>query len=558
MVAQAFYRKWRSQRFADLVGQDAVARTLRNAVRTGRIAHAYLFCGPRGVGKTSAARILAKAVNCANAVEGEPCATCEMCRAIQDGTAIDVLEMDAASNRGIDDIRSIREKVGLAPAAARYKFYILDEAHMLTNESFNALLKTLEEPPPNTTFVLVTTDPRRLPETVLSRCQRLDFRRITTVDAIARLAFVCREEGITPADGVLELLARTAGGSLRDAEGMLDQLVAYTGSEPSLLAARAVLGAAGPEAARALLEKLAEGQVESAIRAVNALVDQGADPRQIALDVVGSLRSLLLLRTSESLADLVDDGPEAVAELRAMAQKFTASQIVALIRAFTPGPASRGGLRPQLPLEIAVVEAGQILAQPSSPAPRAEPAMGMDQPGMRPPRVPAEPDGAPVGRPSPPPPARTRPTNGASEAVTTPPPAPPASGPAAAEAGILWSDVLRRWNDVLEACGVTNRSVQALLRSARPVGGDGDSIAIGFPYEFHRERIEDHKNRVIVEDAISRVCGQRFHVRCTLVAREALATNDPYQTAMDDPLVKAAISTGARVRQVTEESTEEK
>ena len=562
MATQAFYRKWRSQQFADLVGQEPVARTLRNAVRANRIAHAYLFCGPRGVGKTSAARILAKAVNCPNAVDGEPCATCEMCRAIQGGAAIDVQEMDAASNRGIDDVRAIREKVGLAPALARYKFYILDEAHMLTPDAANALLKTLEEPPPNTVFILVTTDPQRLPETVLSRCQRLDFRRITVAGAVARLAFVCSAEGLAPENGVLDLLARTAAGSLRDAEGMLDQIVAYAGPEPSLAAARSVLGVAGPAAARDLIEKLVDNQVEGAIRTVNDLVEQGADPRHVALDVVGCLRNLLLLRTSESLVDLVDESEDAIPGLRRLAQRLVPTQIVELIRLFAPGPPSRGGPRLQLPLEIAVVEAARALGQPALPSLQPEPAPTRAAPALaRSVREAPDPSarqpesvnaiGPPLREAPPPAPGAPR---GRSRAPDNPP---PESAPVG-DAGILWSDVLRRWNDVLEACGATNRSVQALLRAGRPVSGDGESIVLGFPYEFHRERIEDQKNRAIVEDAISRVCGYRVRVRCTSATRESLVTADPSQAVMDDPLVKAAVAMGARIRRVTEEGSEEK
>ena len=561
MAAQAFYRKWRSQRFADLVGQEPVARTLRNAVRTNRIAHAYVFCGPRGVGKTSAARILAKAVNCPNTVEGEPCATCETCRAIQDGAAIDILEIDAASNRGIEEMRQIREKVGLAPASARFKFYILDEAHMLTTEAFNALLKTLEEPPANTVFVLVTTEARRLPETVLSRCQRLDFRRISATDSISRLEFVCREEGISPESGVLDLITRTAGGSLRDAEGVLDQLVAYAGTAPTLAAARSVLGAAGPEAARDLLGKLVDDRIEDSIRLVNDLVDQGADPRQVALDVVGCSRNLLLLRTSDTLADLVDEGPEALEELRRLAHRLAPTQIVELIRVFTPSAPVRGGLRPQLPLEIAVVEAARALEQSVAPPPRATPVPVKTEPS--PGRSPREAPEPVVDRPRvvPAPPA-----NASGARDPAPPPKPESStveptaseAVSAAQTGILWGDVDRRWNEILESCGAINKSVQAMLRAGHPVGGDGESIVLGFRYDFHRERIEDQKNRAVVEDAIGRVFGQRVRIRCTQASREAGGTADPFQAVMDDPLVKAAVSMGARIRRVTEDSSEEK
>lgn len=574
MANQAFYRKWRSQRFGDLVGQDHVAQTLRNAVRTNRLAHAYVFCGPRGVGKTSAARILAKAVNCPNVDNGEPCATCQMCQAIQEGRAIDILEIDAASNRGIEEIRGIREKVGLAPAAAQYKFYILDEAHMLTTEAFNALLKTLEEPPANTVFVLVTTEARRLPETVLSRCQRLDFRRISVTDSVSRLAFVCQQEGITPEAGVLELLAQNASGSLRDAEGVLDQIVSYAGTEPTLVAVRSILGTAGPDAAITLLNQVLSNDVARAIRSVNDLVDQGADPRQIAVDIVETLRNILLLRTSEGLVDLINASTEVLPSLKDLARGLAPTQIVELIRIFTPGPVNRIGIRPQLPLEMSLVEAHLFLVAPpstTSTQPVSSPPIAPPRPAPAPARRGSS--EAPVARSMAPDTVSTSSTQAApmahSPAMHQPvdqeiPPAPPVSSTEVVEtsdegeAGILWHDAVQRWSEILDACGTLNRSVQALLRSARPIGGDGSSIVLGFPYEFHRERIEDQKNRGIVEDAIGRVLGQIPHVRCALVTREALASSDPFQAVVDDPLIKAAVALGARVRTVTEESAEEK
>ncbi len=566
----AFYRKWRSQSFADLVGQDAIARTLRNAVRTGRVAHAYLFCGPRGVGKTSAARILAKAINCPNVSDGEPCARCESCRSIQDGQALDVIEIDAASNNGVEQIRDLREKVGLAPAVSHYKIYILDEAHMLSGSAWNALLKTLEEPPPHAVFVLVTTDAQKLPETIVSRCQRLDFRRIGIPDAVGRLGYVCQQEGVVPETGVLELLARSSAGSLRDAEGALDQVVAYAGTRPTLAQARAVLGIAGPDAARELVALVLAGNAEAAIRFVNRLIDEGADPRQIALDVLETLRNLLLLRTSDALADLVDESEEARLALRQVALAASPQQLVELIRIFTPAPPTRVGLRPQLPLEIAVVEAvnlrengaaAQILSAPSRPTPNASPVSTAFPPPSSP---------APIARPtsplvSPPPPV-TR--NGSPSGPVTPPaasvsePSPPAAAatarPVQSGGAILLDAARMKWNDVLEACGTRNRSVQALLRSARPVEIDGEYLVLGFAYEFHRERIEEQKNRGIVEEIIERIVGQKARIRCILLSREAVVAADPVQAVVDDPLVKAAVGMGARVRSVTDDRPEEK
>ena len=217
MASQVFYRKWRPQTLAEVVGQEPVTRTLARALQTGRVAHAYLFCGPRGTGKTSTARILAKAINCLESKNGEPCNACAMCQAVNEGRALDLMEIDGASNRNLDDVRDLREKVNFAPNSARYKVYIIDEVHMLTPPAFNALLKTLEEPPPHAIFVLATTEPHQVLPTIISRCQRFDFRRLTQADVVGKLQDICRQEGIQADSSALGLIAKAATGSLRDA-----------------------------------------------------------------------------------------------------------------------------------------------------------------------------------------------------------------------------------------------------------------------------------------------------------------------------------------------------
>src|SRR5215467_8961320 len=258
MTSQSLYRKWRSQTFDDLVGLEPIIRTLKNALKSDNLTHAYLFAGPRGTGKTSTARLLAKTVICSNPKDGEPCNECQQCREITAGNSFNVIEIDAASNRGIDNIRDLREKVMMPPSTGKYKVYVLDEAHMLTPEACNALLKTLEEPPPYAIFVLATTDVHKMLPTVLSRCQRFDFKRITTRQIVEHLNFVAQQEQITLERAAAELIARAAAGGMRDALSLLDQAIAYSGETISLAQVQAMLGVADPRAIARLVLHVAE------------------------------------------------------------------------------------------------------------------------------------------------------------------------------------------------------------------------------------------------------------------------------------------------------------
>jgi len=298
MEQLALYREWRPQFFRDVVGQDHVCRTLRNAIVLGRLAHAYLFCGPRGTGKTSTARILAKAANCPNSQDGEPCNSCESCRSITAGTAFDVLEMDAASHRGIEEIRDLKQKVGFAPTAGRFKFYIIDEVHMLTGEAFNALLKTLEEPPRHTVFVLATTEAHKVPATILSRCQRFDFRRLGRDLITAHLERVAREKGWMVEPEALNLIGRRAGGALRDALGLLDQAASFTGGHVTAAGVEALTGTLGEEALKPVLDAVYRGDVPSLLEQLDSFSAKGCEPRQVLYQLTDYAREALFAARS--------------------------------------------------------------------------------------------------------------------------------------------------------------------------------------------------------------------------------------------------------------------
>jgi len=356
---RALYRTWRPQTFEEIVGQEHVTRTLSNAVRMGRQAHAYLFCGPRGTGKTSTAKVLAKAINCSYREGGNPCNQCPSCVGINEGTWVDFLEIDAASNRGVDEIRDLREKVKFRPAASPFKVYIVDEVHMLTNEAFNALLKTLEEPPEHVVFILATTEPHKVPLTISSRCQRFDFRRISVRAIVERLAEVAQGAGIDVEPGVLELIARVADGSLRDAIGLLDQVAALGDGTARLEDAHDILGTVHEGFFERFVDQLARGDARGAIRALHEVEASGKDLKIFAREFTDYLRGILL--------DALDGGQGRVA--------LAEERIVRLLSLFAEAEQEmRFATRQILPLELAVVHfireplAGNTSAEAKRPA----------------------------------------------------------------------------------------------------------------------------------------------------------------------------------------------
>src|SRR4051812_46120697 len=329
-TSSSLYRKYRSQTFDELVGQEPVVRTLKNAIAGNRISHAYLFTGPRGVGKTSAARLLARATNCTSTDVDKPCNKCPNCLAATRDIATDLIEIDAASNTGVDNIREVIERAQFAPSVWTTKFYIIDEVHMLSTSAFNALLKTLEEPPAHTSFVLATTEVHKVPATVASRCQRFDFRRVPLQAMVDRLAYICKEEGIDVEPAALELVARQATGSLRDAESLLDQLRVYAVKTITLAAVQEMLGAGGSEEVAAFVDTLIAGDTAEGLRRIAGVLDDGRDLRQFNRQTVEHLRDLMLVKSgaSASSTTLLDVTEEMRAGLYKQAERVTMADLL--------------------------------------------------------------------------------------------------------------------------------------------------------------------------------------------------------------------------------------
>jgi len=478
-MTDALYLRYRPQTFEDVVGQKHVAETLRNALRQDRIGHAYLFTGPRGTGKTSTARILAKAVNClAEDVNDRPDNTCPICTAINQGRLMDLIEIDAASNTSVDDVRSLIEKVAFSPSEARYKVYVIDEVHMLSTSAFNALLKTLEEPPAHVIFILATTEPHKIPATILSRCQRFDFHRISTQQISQHLGEIAEREGLSVTPEALGIIARSATGSMRDAISLLDQVASYGHTEIDDELVRDVLGMVSGLAISDFVDALAAGDPAEVLTKLHELIDKGVELSQFVNQLIDQLRTLLLLNVGKdpSLVDLPDS---LLASAQAQAAKFDASQLLHTIRALTEaGQALKTPFAGYLPVELALLDALNVGDVAPAPPPTAAASSAPASRTRTTPAPPAKKPSQPARKPAASAPKKApRRTSG-----STPPPS-KAAAPVTGELGDVWRGLLRALRRI-------NPRLQALLRSGEPVSLQGGEFFIRFRYEFHREQVQ--------------------------------------------------------------------
>jgi len=461
MSEVSFYRRYRPQNFNNLVGQDHITTTIQNGLKAGHPAHAYLFCGPRGTGKTSTARLLAKAINCLNLSEdAEPCDKCEMCESIRDGNLIDLIEIDAASNRGIDEIRELKDKINFAPTRAKNKIYIIDEVHMLTKEAFNALLKTLEEPPSHVYFVLATTESHKVPETIISRCQRFDFKRITKKTISTRLMYIAQMEEIEAEEAAVEAIAHSADGGLRDAIGLLEQLT--TEGKLEFERVRAVLGITGITVIESFYKHLKNNETNEALGIIQDLYSQGSDLVQFTKDFLEHLRLEMLKATKNEDSAEVSYALNTADIFQDAYNKLKITTI------------------PQLPLEMSVIKTtmhtADIRVAPAKAQPKTPPVRKHS--GIKPNKAENQ-------------------TEKETEKIP-----------------LTITYVKENWPRVLEL--IKTPFVRMSFKAGKPIGVEHNEITIEFDSKFHREQVDNTENKVEIENAIAQIFEDPAKVKYTV------------------------------------------
>ncbi len=556
MTTQVYYQKWRPSCFSQLVGQEHVSTTLRQSAKQGRVSHSYLFCGPRGSGKTTTARILAKVVNCLDLQDGDACNACIICQSINEGRFMDIIELDAASNRGIDEIRDIREKVNFSPVQGRRKVYIIDEAHMLTDAASNAFLKTLEEPPGHVIFILCTTEAHKILPTIISRCQRFDFRRISSDLINTRLEEITRTEGVAVDPDALRLVSRYAGGSLRDAENLLEQLAVSYADGISVRQVEELLGLGHGERELELVSYLLTGNTADALGAINQAAWDGVDSRQLHRQTLELLRAAMLVqwRQGDSAGSL-DLAEQTLSRIRELTAQVQGGRIVRALKLW--GDVNMRHDAPStLPLEVAAVEicgyedpalngAGEqarsqreIDAPPTRLGAVADRPPAQQRPASRAPQSQAPPPSqaaAPTSRPQPP--------------WTDSTPAPVASRPPAADDNSLAG----RWSATVKALGRhkgRKYNLGALLRDCRAdaIAVEGDTLVLAFTHRAHMERMQEEmeypEGKRQVQDVVNQHLGSVYDLKLTLLDEKRDGGAGP---AQNSPLVRIALGMGARI-----------
>lgn len=493
----ALYRKYRPATFSEVINQEHVKRTLTNALKLDKVSHAYLFTGQRGVGKTTLARILAKAVNCTSRnKKDEPCNQCDACLEVTQGRSLDLIEIDAASTRGIDEIRELREKIKFSPTKLKYRVFIIDEVHMLTTEAFNALLKTLEEPPAHAIFILCTTAPHKIPATILSRCQRFDFKKISQKDITEHLVYIAKKEGIKIDHEALELIAAQSSGSSRDALSLLAQVIAYEDKHITPEEVKSILGMPDIKAAIDLVNFLTQGKSSEAIKLINDINQSGYDLVQFSKNIIEYLRQILLIKVDKRLVSVLDKEQFKKAELQANLLKD--EQILNLIELFSNAKKQIAfSVLPQLPLELACIEATQkstnnnFKLATNSQRSKISNDGGSTDVEKKQKSVSNKVDGPEV-------------KNYISDNKTQ------------TSQTLTFQQIQQKWPEVLANVRSQNRGLDILLRQAEPQKLEEKYLILSCRHNFHQERIQDHKNIIQIEKIIEQIFGSKLLIKCEL------------------------------------------